>query len=543
LSYSGTATAGVDYPPLPDSLVIPAGRDAAFLMLAPKDDSLVEGPETVIARFTPVPGPGYIEDPDHLSATITIIDNDFPPQTVVSIEATQRIAEESSQPLRRLPLVGEFTISRNGPTNEPLPVFVLYSGTATPGEDYPHPPLLVTIPAGAYSSSFQIVPNDDHISEGIETLVATISNCPSAGLRPPCYDFEIDPAHESATVFIRDDGLTQASLVITRPSDGASFQPGETILIEATAIDLEGYIGYLELWDGEQRLTTIVIDFFRAPDPGTPIQFSFPWRNAASGPHVLTARSTRPDGTLLKSAPVHITVGPVANQSPHIAITRPAAGSQFPPDTAVEIIAEGIDPDGLIRKVEFFADGRKIGEQNIVSSQPPEPVTTQTFDFVWRFPTPGPHVLTARATDDDAAIAWSAPIEIRVTMPDLSPIVRVVARDAFAFEPGSNTELNTATFRIRRFGPTNEELVVNYSLHGTAENGVDYEKLSGSAVIPPGLRYLTVTVRPIADNLAEQIETVILRLEDPPGKQPPTYRVGHPRRAVALISDFPLTVC
>ena len=82
--------------------------------------------------------------------------------------------------------------------------------------------------------------------------------------------------------------------------------------------------------------------------------------------------------------------------------------------------------------------------------------------------------------------------------------------------------------------------MVNYSLHGTAENGVDYEKLSGSAVIPPGQRYLTVTVRPIADNLAEQIETVILRLEDPPGKQPPTYRVGHPRRAVALISDFPL---
>src|SRR5205823_14733119 len=37
LSYSGTATAGVDYPSLPGSLVIPAGRDAAFLMLVPND--------------------------------------------------------------------------------------------------------------------------------------------------------------------------------------------------------------------------------------------------------------------------------------------------------------------------------------------------------------------------------------------------------------------------------------------------------------------------------------------------------------------------
>src|SRR5207247_7157014 len=36
LSYDGTATAGLDYPPLPESLVIPAGRGAAFLMLVPK---------------------------------------------------------------------------------------------------------------------------------------------------------------------------------------------------------------------------------------------------------------------------------------------------------------------------------------------------------------------------------------------------------------------------------------------------------------------------------------------------------------------------
>src|SRR6185436_15428191 len=73
LSYSGTATAGADYLALPDSVVIPAGRDAAFLMLVPKDDAIVEGAETVVARFTPVPDPGYIQDPEHSSAAITIL--------------------------------------------------------------------------------------------------------------------------------------------------------------------------------------------------------------------------------------------------------------------------------------------------------------------------------------------------------------------------------------------------------------------------------------------------------------------------------------
>src|SRR5678815_4051675 len=37
LSYSGTATANVDYPALPDSLVIPASRETASLTLIPKD--------------------------------------------------------------------------------------------------------------------------------------------------------------------------------------------------------------------------------------------------------------------------------------------------------------------------------------------------------------------------------------------------------------------------------------------------------------------------------------------------------------------------
>src|SRR5947208_13807072 len=111
-------------------------------------------------------------------------------------------------------------------------------------------------------------------------------------------------------------------------------------------------------------------------------------------------------------------------------------------------------------------------------------------------------------------------------MSDLSPIVRVVARDAFAVEPGSNTELNTATFRIWRFGPTNEELVVNYSLHGTAENGVDYETLSGLATMPAGQRSVAVIVRPLPDILAEGIETVILRLEEPPTNPAPSYLVG-----------------
>ena len=482
------------------------------------------------------------------SPSVHITVKSEPPGPVVHIEATQRIAEETSFPLRRLPLRGEFTISRTGPTNEPLSVFVHYSGTATPGADYPRVPWLVEIPAGVSSTRIEIVPEVDEIPEGIETLTAMLSHCPpltDPPLGAPCFGgFKIDPAQERATVFIRDDGITQASLTITNPRDGANFRLGETILIEAVAIHLEGYISRVEFWAGEQQIGVSEIVFIRAPDPGTPIHHGFEWREAASGPHVLTARAGV-EGAVLRSRPVHITVGPAGNQLPTVAITAPADGTIFPPDTNIEIIAEVRDPDGYVPKVEFFADGRKIGERIIVFIRPPDPGQPQRFSFVWQHPTPGRHALTARATDDDGESTVSAPVEILVTPPDMLPIVTVVARDPFAVEPTSASALNTAMFRIRRFGPTNDWLPVTFSLQGTALGGVDYESFSGGVVIPPGKRSVTVTVRPLPDNVAEGIETVILRLEDPPPVgplpevRPPGYRVGFPRRAVALISDRP----
>jgi len=410
---------------------------------------------------------------------------------------------------------------------------------ATPSVDYPTLPWIATIPAGAVSTKLRVVPNNDQIPEGIETVVAEISNCPPLTDPPlgmPCFAAEIDSAYEQATVFIRDDGITTASLTITKPSAGAAFAMGETILIEAIAIDLNGYISWLEFWDGERKIGDSIIEFFRAPDPGTPIEHSLAWQNASAGPHVLTVRALRADGTVLKSAPVRITVGSEANQPPKVAITQPTSGTQLPTDTPVPINAAALDTDGFVRRVEFFADDRKIGESNIEfiplgTGQP------QMFAFVWRFLTPGSHVLTARATDNQGGVASSSTVEIRVTMPDSLPMVDVVVRDAFAVEPRTNADLDTAMFRIRRFGPTNADLMVNYSLQGTAENGVDYEKLSGEAVIPAGQRFVNVTIRPLPDTLTEQDETVILRLEDSPGEQPPRYYVGLMRRAVALISD------
>jgi len=91
---------------------------------------------------------------------------------------------------------------------------------------------------------------------------------------------------------------------------------------------------------------------------------------------------------------------------------------------------------------------------------------------------------------------------------------------------------------VRRTGETNNELTVFYSLHGTAQNGSDYETLPGSITIPAGRRTARIVVKPINDELEERIETVVLELQSDPSLGPVArYLVGRPGRAAAIIVD------
>jgi hypothetical protein len=67
-------------------------------------------------------------------------------------------------------------------------------------------------------------------------------------------------------------------------------------------------------------------------------------------------------------------------------------------------IGNASDSDGSVTVVEFFADGSLIGQ-----------ATAAPWTFVWMAPPVGPHVLTARATDDDGASTTSASRSITVT--------------------------------------------------------------------------------------------------------------------------------
>src|SRR5207247_3900135 len=101
----------------------------------------------------------------------------------VSIAATDPTAAEEGA------VHGTFTVSRSGSTDGALSVTVVFAGTADDPDDYSLDGAAVTIPDGAASVSFDVVPVDDGLAEGDETVIAHISG----GGDPASDGYSFDP--------------------------------------------------------------------------------------------------------------------------------------------------------------------------------------------------------------------------------------------------------------------------------------------------------------------------------------------------------------
>jgi hypothetical protein len=138
---------------------------------------------------------------------------------------------------------------------------------------------------------------------------------------------------------------------------------------------------------------------------------------------------------------------------------------------------------------------------------------------------PGETVILTLGTG--AGYLVGSPNNATVTIADNEPTVTVSATDADAAEAGTDP----GTFTITRSN-TNGNLVVNYTVGGTATSASDYSALSGSVTIASGQTSATVTVTPINDAAVDPSETVILSLSSST-----SYVVGTPSTATVTIAD------
>ncbi len=129
----------------------------------------------------------------------------------------------------------------------------------------------------------------------------------------------------------------------------------------------------------------------------------------------------------------------------------------------------------------------------------------------------------------NAAYQLSSNNSAQVTIVDDDPpTVTIVATDKQAIENSSNT----GRFTVTRAGSLAANLLVNYTLEGTAVNGVDYSALSGTVLIPAGQATATITITPLNDSLVEGDETVVATLTSSS-----LYNICNPGQAWLVIND------
>ncbi len=234
------------------------------------------------------------------------------------------------------------------------------------------------------------------------------------------------------------------------------------------------------------------------------------------------------------------------NQPPVVQLTTPTNGTTFRAPADILICAAAGDPDGYVRRVEFFAGNHSLGVRtNSCPGCPGGPANP--FCLVWSNVPPGDYVLRAKATDNLGAMSDSDLVRISVgEAPPRLPLVTLSATDGLAAEPCLGVippdGPDPGRFTVRRDGGTNVAFLVNYSIGGSASNGVDYAALSGSVTIPAGRYEADIPVHPSADAHREGPESVVLRLQPivciaifPP--PPECYQIGLPHEAVVIIRD------
>jgi hypothetical protein len=382
----------------------------------------------------------------------------------------------------------------------------------------------------------------------------------------------------------------QYLVTIIQPTNGAAYSLGATIQILATANNVSG---------SPVNTTITNVTFYEngVPIPGTPVLLILdpPGVNGVTGPvyflnwtpflggsYKLTAVVTDNLGVSSTSAPVNITVGPIS-RNPVVRITSPPNHAVFfqPVDIPIYAFADVIfsgaisNSLGSISNVEFYANTIDLGPGHHVLKPPPPGTFAPTFilpnDFTltWSNALPGVWSLTAVATDNSGMRATSAPVNITVVPTKIITngldVVSIVASAPMAVNgtnnwvwPGLTTANPTwaawkqpvtclytncgpidAVFTVRRVGENTNDVTVNYSVGGTASNGVDYVYLPGTVTIPAGRNYAFIDVIPLNSSLPIKVETVKLTLQ-PDTNAPPDYVVGLPSSAVAIILDRPV---
>jgi hypothetical protein len=514
----GSASAGADYAPLMDSILIPAGASNITLFVTPVDDGVKEADETV--RVTLLPDAAYSVNTAG-PQTVTVRDND-PGLPGVGFTFAASSASEGRS-------TAYLSVSLS--TNSGSAVTVNYAvtgGSATAGADYTLSAGTLSIPAGAVNRSVTLFIASDAEVETNETILITLSNPTNALL-------DAFPTHE--LTILDDDGAGTVSVSAPDP-DAAETGPDPGVFRLTRS--------------GPSNLAATV--FFQVV-------------GAASSPGdfaPLGSSATIPAG----SNALDLVVSPVDDDTDEtneavVLNLLPSPGVRLGNDTAVVFIEDNDDHSGLpvvsvaATDPEAAEPGADTGEFIFLrSGDTNAPLTVQftvggsaasgsdytAFGTSVIIPA-GAHEATVSVVPrNDAAFETNETVIVTLTvLPDYQAGSAVSAQVAIvddetavaiaAVRDASEDGVTAGEFLVSRTGSTASNLTVQFSVAGTAGTN-DYTPLAAPLVIPAGTNAAPLPVLALDDALAEGNESVVVTIAPGAG-----YALSAASNAVVLVLD------
>jgi uncharacterized protein (DUF1800 family) len=219
----------------------------------------------------------------------------------------------------------------------------------------------------------------------------------------------------------------EVSLAVSSAADPAVAPASFTL--EAKASDVDGRIAKVAFFRDWEKIGETTVAPYRMSVSGLAAG-KYRFSAQATDDRGATAMATSPVKEVKSGTAASPPAPPVAsNKPPKVTLTSPAANAFYVQGASVALAVTASDPDGKVAKVEYFANGTRVGE----SSAAPWSAT-------WSAVPAGAWSLTAVATDDKGGSTTSAAVAVTVAGP--AAPVDAQTRDAARF-------LTQATFGMR----------------------------------------------------------------------------------------------
>ncbi|MGC4016590.1 MAG: Calx-beta domain-containing protein [Luteolibacter sp.] len=419
---------------------------------------------------------------------------------------------------------GKFTLTRTGPTTNALTVTLqTVAGTATNNTDYTLSPAIssntLTIPAGAASLDVTVTPKTDTTAEGPETVRLLLAQSAS---------YVIGGGAQEATVTILDNDTTapKVSIVAAVPVTvegsatpallrvsrvGASTTAALTVNYAVSGTATAG--GDYTTLPGS---VTIPAGASSVDIPVTSVNDS-----ASEVNETVTVTLSTNAAYIIEASPLNAATATIVDDDLQIltvtASDATATEGASPADNGTFLVTRTGDTSqdltlyyslagSALQGVDFVT---LPGSVTIPAGQTSAAVTIVPIDDgILEDDQTVTILLGSLGTNYKLGSNATSTLTIK-SNPANKPFVSVAAAEDSFGESGT-----AGIFRFAVSGVVTSSFTVNYTVGGTAIPGSDYTALSGSVTIPAGSgnRTIDLTVTPINDAVAEDLENVTLTL-------------------------------